>query len=180
MTKKQLERMNGAMSTYNLNAPMTWDQFKYMPNDLQREYLEKLRNRFNVTNGELGKMFGVTGDAIRKYCHSHKLGDLVDKHWMTNEEKERWRVFVEETVSSMPTLPIERKGEKAVDVNKITTDIVTMAKEPAPKMTEAEAKAKTLTNSFTLCMEGTIDVKKVVSMLDAMLALCPDGCLKIS
>ena len=35
LTKKEREAMNGKCETYRMNDPMTWEQFKAMPDDLK-------------------------------------------------------------------------------------------------------------------------------------------------
>ena len=45
-TKKELKAMNGDVKTYNLNKPMSWTEFKALPEDLKITYIKKLRNEF--------------------------------------------------------------------------------------------------------------------------------------
>ena len=47
------------MSTYKLDAPMRWDDFKEMPADLQKQYLTYLVETYGATNEMLGDMFYV-------------------------------------------------------------------------------------------------------------------------
>ena len=47
------------MSTYKLDAPMRWDDFKEMPTDLQKKYLTNLVETYGATNEMLGDMFYV-------------------------------------------------------------------------------------------------------------------------
>ena len=47
------------MSTYKLDAPMRWDDFKDMPVDLQKQYLTNLIESYGATNEMLGDMFYV-------------------------------------------------------------------------------------------------------------------------
>ena len=47
------------MSTYKLDAPMMWDDFKEMPVDLQKKYLANLVETYGATNEMLGDMFYV-------------------------------------------------------------------------------------------------------------------------
>ena len=47
------------MSTYKLDAPMGWDDFKSMPVDLQKKYLTNLVETYGATNEMLGDMFYV-------------------------------------------------------------------------------------------------------------------------
>ena len=59
LTPAQLKRRNGLVSTYKLDAPMGWDDFKSMPVDLQKKYLTNLVETYGATNEMLGDMFYV-------------------------------------------------------------------------------------------------------------------------
>ena len=59
LTPAQLKRRNGPVSTYKLDAPMRWDDFKAMPVDLQKQYLTNLVEAYGATNEMLGDMFYV-------------------------------------------------------------------------------------------------------------------------
>lgn len=59
MTKKQLNALNGECKTYKLGAPMTWEKFSEMPDDLKKMYIKNLRKKFNVPDEELAGMLGV-------------------------------------------------------------------------------------------------------------------------
>ena len=59
LTPAQLKRRNGPVSTYKLDAPMRWDDFKSMPVDLQKKYLTNLVETYGATNEMLGDMFYV-------------------------------------------------------------------------------------------------------------------------
>ena len=59
LTPAQLKRRNGPVSTYKLDEPMRWDDFKDMPVDLQKQYLTNLVETYGATNEMLGDMFYV-------------------------------------------------------------------------------------------------------------------------
>ena len=59
LTPAQLKRRNGPVSTYKLDAPMRWNDFKEMPVDLQKKYLTYLVETYGATNEMLGDMFYV-------------------------------------------------------------------------------------------------------------------------
>ena len=59
LTPAQLKRRNGPVSTYKLDAPMRWDDFKDMPVDLQKQYLTNLVETYGATNEMLGDMFYI-------------------------------------------------------------------------------------------------------------------------
>ena len=55
------------MSTYKLDAPMRWADFKAMPVDLQKKYLTNLVETYGATNEMLGDMF---------YVHPTRVGTV--------------------------------------------------------------------------------------------------------
>lgn len=67
LTPAQLKRRNGPVSTYKLDAPMRWDDFKAMPVDLQKKYLTNLVETYGATNEMLGDMF---------YVHPTRVGTV--------------------------------------------------------------------------------------------------------
>lgn len=46
MTRKELEKMNGTCETYDLNKPMSWAEFKAMPDDIKVMYIDRIREKF--------------------------------------------------------------------------------------------------------------------------------------
>lgn len=58
LTKKERDKMNGEVHTYSLQQPMSWEQFKVLPNDLKKEYLDYLKKEFNATKAMVSEMFG--------------------------------------------------------------------------------------------------------------------------
>ena len=67
LTPAQLKRRNGPVSTYKLDEPMRWDDFKAMPVDLQKQYLTNLVETYGATNEMLGDMF---------YVHPTRVGTV--------------------------------------------------------------------------------------------------------
>lgn len=58
-TKKELNAMNGEVKSYRMNDPMTWAEFKEMPNDLKVNYIKALREKYNVSDKYIAEMMGV-------------------------------------------------------------------------------------------------------------------------
>ena len=59
LTPAQLKRRNGPVSTYKLDAPMSWYDFRAMPEDLQKQYLTYLIETYKATLPMLGDLFHV-------------------------------------------------------------------------------------------------------------------------
>ena len=68
MTKKEREKMNGEVQSYNLNRPMQWEQFKQMPDDIKREYIKSLMEKFNPQQIAIAEMLGVSTRTLNNLC----------------------------------------------------------------------------------------------------------------
>lgn len=96
MTHAEWKRRNGPVSTYNLNAPMNYNEFKDMPEDIQEQYLRRLRSVYRATDAMIAGMFFV--DPTTVYLSRRRLG-LNDKMpRMYGEEQEardaKWNAFI--------------------------------------------------------------------------------------
>lgn len=95
MTAAEWKRRNGPVSTYKLDAPMSWDEFNSMPDDLKVKYIQNLRELYGANDRMLGEMFFVhfsTVALIRK-----KLGITERMPRLAGLEKEKrdamWAAF---------------------------------------------------------------------------------------
>lgn len=57
LTDAQKRRLNGPVSTYKLDEPMSWESFKAMPEDLQKKYILRLQENYGANDEMIGKMF---------------------------------------------------------------------------------------------------------------------------
>ena len=65
LSKKEREAMNGECLTYNMNGPVKWATFKYWPEDIQREYLQKLEEVYRASTLDISLMMHTSYDNIR-------------------------------------------------------------------------------------------------------------------
>lgn len=97
LTPAQLKRRNGPVETYNLNAPMTWEQFKTMPADLQQRYIDSVQARFNVSGARISEdLFHMSGANLIIYSKRAGLKYSVARkgYKLTAEEKAAWRQWL--------------------------------------------------------------------------------------
>lgn len=85
MTQKEWKEKNGDIMSYQLNKPMEWREFKSMPVDLQKTYIESLRDRYGTTATDLSKFLHVTPATVTKYCKDNlgvafSAGKRMTKH----------------------------------------------------------------------------------------------------
>lgn len=58
--------MNGEVQSYRLNDPMTWAEFKKMPDDIKITYIKLIREKYGAPDQHIGKMLGVCQATIVK------------------------------------------------------------------------------------------------------------------
>lgn len=132
MTQAEWKRRNGKVSTYNLNQPMTWVEFKQMPLDLQQQYLDGLQQKFNVPLPKISTdMFRLKYTSLSVYCRRHKLhGINMRGKGLNFAENTRWLdwlngvvpvtaeeptgdILVGEAISEEPAVEVETLPEES-------------------------------------------------------------------
>ena len=137
LSKKELKAMNGDVKSYNLNRPMTWEEFRSMPQDLQIMYIKKLRNEFGVPDSVLGKAMGVCRSSFSKAMRDLSLSlgknaGATGRQWLGSEKSikfsEYWNKFnkkedaVEEDSVEGEAEAVEEMGISKEKSNDYTTD----------------------------------------------------------
>lgn len=115
MTRKEWESMNGEVKTYKLNEPMSYAEFKAMPDDIKKTYIKVLRSRFGVPDKYIAEMMGA-GKSTMAYC----LSKLGISNGNTNSKlpwnRDGWNAWIE-GISVLPEEAVEETlGEAACDV----------------------------------------------------------------
>ena len=105
LSKKELKKMSGECKSYRLNEPMGWNEFKAMPDDIQITYIKLLREKFDVPDVELYKMFGTDKDTLSRYFKKLNLR-VPRKNSHRKWKKEEWFAWVH-GVEKLPTPFIE-------------------------------------------------------------------------
>lgn len=124
LTAAQLKGRNGPVSTYNLEKPMTWEDFKAMPKDLQQSYIASLQSRFGVGTTTISKeLFGLSAVSLRQYMTRHGLtydsgfkGARPGIHWNRWLE-ENMTEFIPDSDAELPHMEdvAEAKEDEAAD-----------------------------------------------------------------
>ena len=98
LSKKELKAMNGEVKSYNLNRPMTWEEFRSMPQDLQIMYIKKLRNEFGVPDSVLGKAMGICRSSFSKAMRDLNLSigkgaGATGRQWLNSEKSSKFSEY---------------------------------------------------------------------------------------
>ena len=147
LTAAQKRRLNGPVSTYKLDEPMSWESFKAMPEDLQKKYILNLQETYQANNDMLGKMFGVTGVSVCKMRHALGIGAMGQSK-MTRDEvavrDAKWNAFCNGVVGGKPgdakepepEIDTELAEEQSLEVCGV--DIINEEPAKAPEQIEIE------------------------------------------
>lgn len=135
LTKGELKKMSGECKSYRLNSPMSWKDFKAMPEDLQIAYIKAIKDKYNPTVTAIGKMMGVERANLSKHLlglgfEKQTRGDRPwDKEgfaeWCFGVPKTEECQSVQEEVDELP-VAVEQ------DVTEEETAVITVAEEDLP------------------------------------------------
>lgn len=67
LTRKELNAMNGEVKSYNVNSPMTWKEFKGLPDDIKIIYIKLLREKFDAPDTRIAEMLGASQQTFARY-----------------------------------------------------------------------------------------------------------------
>lgn len=75
LTKKELKAMSGEVIKYaSLKNPMSWSEFKELPDDLKKEYIASIRAKFGAPDKYIAQMLGVSQYTLCLYFKDLGLG----------------------------------------------------------------------------------------------------------
>ncbi len=81
---------NEEIQSYKLGGPMSWEAFKAMPLDLEKEYYHSLRSCFHVTKSQIAEMMGVSRNTFSTFIN--KMG-IADHETYKKVVSEQWDLF---------------------------------------------------------------------------------------
>lgn len=94
MTKKEIMAMNGEVKAYKLNDPMTWAEFKKMPDDIRITYIKALREKFGANDSKISEMMGVSQACGQREIARLGLGLGRGGNRVLTFDKDGWYAWV--------------------------------------------------------------------------------------
>ena len=156
MTQKEIKAMSGECKTYKLNSPMTWREFKGMPDDIKITYIKLIREKFGATDSAIGKMMRTNSCSFSQ--EMNRLGIRTGKHtgggakW----DKEGFHAWVNRFAAT---------DEVAQETVEETAEEVAEVIEEVPPITMEEYKPS-IPAEGSMVFEGRIeDILQTVGML---------------
>ena len=102
LTPAKLKKMNGEIMQIRMNAPMGWDEFNRIPEDLQIQYLKIMRERYLATDTMIGMMFGRSSETVRQLRMRLNVVEDCGFRKLSSEQKKKnmakWEEFIKGNV----------------------------------------------------------------------------------
>ena len=92
LSKKEKSKMNGEIKVYKMNEPITYAEFKEYPDDLKKQYVNNLREKFDVSDTAIAEMMGVNNRTLSKLLNIiHASGGRRGSRKADCEGFEKWK-----------------------------------------------------------------------------------------
>lgn len=169
LTDAQKKARNGKMSTYNLSKPMTYEQFKLMPRDLQREYLLKLRNDMHASTRVIAQMFGCSDETVRVAIHNLGINTGGKKMLMNLDQLMRWNNWLSGDAANTPVAVTEPETETETEAEAET--ISAAAEETEDASTPVNNDASTEEMKCAALLGGKLNLRGTASEILNRLAI---------
>lgn len=173
LTDAQKKARNGKMSTYNLSKPMTYEQFKLMPRDLQREYLLKLRNDMHASARVIAQMFGCSDETVRVVIRNLGINTGGKKMLMNLDQLMRWNNWLSGDAANTPVAVTEPETETETEAEAET--ISAAAEETEDASTPVNNDASTEEMKCAALLGGKLNLRGTASEILSRLAIVFDA-----
>ena len=167
LTDAQKKARNGKMSTYNLSKPMTYEQFKLMPRDLQREYLLKLRNDMHASTRVIAQMFGCSDETVRVVIRNLGINTGGKKMYMNLDQLLRWNNWLSGDAANTPVAVTEPETETETEAEAISA----AAEETEDASTPVNNDASTEEIKCAALLGGKLNLRGTASEILSRLAI---------
>ena len=161
------------MSTYNLSKPMTYEQFKLMPRDLQREYLLKLRNDMHASTRVIAQMFGCSDETVRVVIRNLGINTGGKKMYMNLDQLMRWNNWLSGDAANTPVAVTEPETETETEAE--TETISAAAEETEDASTPVNNDASTEEMKCAALLGGKLNLRGTASEILSRLAIVFDA-----
>ena len=143
LSKKELIAMSGEVKSYRLNEPMTWEEFKGMPDDIKISYIKLLRSKFNPPETYIAKMLGTSPKPYNDEIHRLGINPGKTRSGRTKWDVDGWNAWCGggEDVAEIPVqeeIPVAPEVTEPIATSEVEAETVTfepVEEQPAPMHT---------------------------------------------
>ena len=113
LSAKERKELNGKMSTYKMREPMTWKEFKALPDDLKKEYLQFLANEKRARSMDVAAMFGIAPPSFSNAMSKMFKGERFFGANGSKYADPKWLAFIAHKPSEDEPIPEHTEEPKA-------------------------------------------------------------------
>ena len=173
LTDAQKKARNGKMSTYNLSKPMTYEQFKLMPRDLQREYLLKLRNDMHASSRVIAQMLGCSYETVRVVIRNLGINTGGKKMYINLDQLMRWNNWLSGDAANTPVAVTEPETETETEAEAETISAAAEETEDASAPVNNDASTEEI--KCAALLGGKLNLRGTASEILSRLAIVFDA-----
>lgn len=96
LTPAQIRKLSGETMTYQTKKPITWDEFKRYPCDMQKIYLQHYAETHSCTMTMMAKMFGCSAENVMNYIRRRPQLHGIMHKTATEETKAAFNAWLDE------------------------------------------------------------------------------------
>ena len=94
LTKKEWKERNGKIVSHKMREPMSWAEFKKMPDDLQREYIMFCAIEKKARLKDVAAMFGLNPNYFSVWMSAQAWGNGVFRRTSRKMPYPEWEAFI--------------------------------------------------------------------------------------
>lgn len=145
LTKAQRDKLNGEVISVTLNKPISWEEYKELPKELQTEYINALVRKYGVSITRISvELFKLSEAALRLYNAKHDVNYLKVKGGNIPFDVVGWKDFLEQNT--------EEDHEEAEEVIE-------------PKSNDGEAAEDGTLDEFRFIFQHVTDMSNILALL---------------
>ena len=108
------------MNTYDMNVPHTWAELRQWPEDVRREYITRLIDRYCPTYAQLAGILGCSESSV--YSHLKSLHIPRENRRQTRAQEEVWQSFASSNVPESSVNSVRSDGAFVLPENESPAD----------------------------------------------------------
>lgn len=116
LTKKELKKMSGEVVSF-MQKPIKWDDFRDMPLEAQRNYVQWLKDEYNATAAMISEMLEVHRSTFCVY-NKEVLWLSFSTFKPTEAVKKRWQEFCNGGKDAPEEIPISKEAPVLEELEK--------------------------------------------------------------
>lgn len=111
------------VKVYKIGKPISWEEFKSYPNDIQKEYLRWVAEELNATTGMLSELWGIRPGSMWAYFKPRNLNGILPLG-CKEKYKKRFKKWLKGDKNESATKTVEPPKEEPPKIEKVVEEPV--------------------------------------------------------